>query len=79
MAIVNTSENVNANVTCKRTCMAAFWDEVLDFFFSLFSVLHHQLEVELERVTRERDQLANQLREDAQFLDNKITFARQQG
>ena len=42
-------------------------------------MLHHQLEIELERVTRERDQLANQLREDAQFLDNKITFARQQG
>ena len=60
--------------------MAVFWDDVLDkSFFSLFSVLHHQLEVELERVTRERDQLANQLREDAQFLDNKITFARKQG
>ena len=42
-------------------------------------MLHEELEKELERVTRERDQLANQLREDAQFLDNKVSFARQQG
>ena len=37
------------------------------------------MEKELERVTRERDQLANQLREDAQLLDGKLSAAKAQG
>ena len=71
-------QTLHVNVPVWPSFGMTYWINFFPFF-SLFSVLHHQLEVELERVTRERDQLANQLREDAQFLDNKITFARQQG
>ncbi len=43
------------------------------------AMLRDELQKELERVTRERHQLADQLREDALLLDAKLSAAKQQG
>ena len=41
--------------------------------------MKNQLRAELERVIKERDQLAEQIRLDSNMLDSKVQAAREQG